>query len=137
MRKIVGQKQLRFGHLNRGGGTKRYTETINLRDSLMAEGAISQLSNRGLRNDERAAIDDFLANRQIRRFPEADTGENWSLFDYLKTKGHKAYRLPTMNWNRAQHRFHIDGKEYSRDDFIAFVDALRAGDGLPPIGRVA
>lgn len=127
-------ENLRF--LNFTGDDKRQ-DAIPLRDDLLIEGVIAPGKADKLHADERAAIDAFMAKKGVRRFDSAETADLHNLYDYLKTKGHKAYKLPTVNWHHSQHRFSLDGRSVSRDEFIAFVDCLRAADGLPPIGRAA
>lgn len=83
---------------------------------------------------DKAMIDAFLAKNALRRFQEADTGDDWNLLRFVERHGHKVY--PRLGATRALVTYILDGKQRTRAQFIAFVNKLRAKDGLPAIGSI-
>lgn len=82
--------------------------------------------------EERRAIAAFLKARPATRFREGDSGYDRNLCSYLRSKGFKVHHRCSIWSNRAT--FFINGKGYRHSQFIAFVDRVRAEDGLPPLG---
>lgn len=85
--------------------------------------------------DELALTKAFMAAKGVRRFPEADSGDEFNVLQYLARKGYRAFRMASVSQNRKLHKFVFGGKLHTRAEFMALVDQIRARDGLPAIGR--
>jgi hypothetical protein len=120
--------------------------TIELRDELLAEGNIEPqrprvngilgyIDKSRVSADERDAIAAFLATKKPTQCPANDSGDDFNLCVFLRSRGHKVQRHCSTWGRRAP--FWIDGKPYSRRGFIAFVNAIRAELELLPLGCAA
>lgn len=85
-----------------------------------------------LSETEREQIENFLSAHGARRYPVADSGDDFNLCVFLRRKGYKVQRHCSDGSRRAP--FFIDKRPYSREGFIRFVNRIRARDGLPPVG---
>jgi len=113
---------------------KRQHEASALKADLREGGFIApkNLDSQRVTCAERAAVANFLAAKQPRRYADHDSGDDFNLCVFLKGTGHTVQRNCSVGSRRAP--FFIDEKPYSRAGFIAFVNGLRATLGMQPLG---
>lgn len=93
-----------------------------------------KIANPGLKPDERAMIDEFVAKKGVRKVEPAATGDRYHLLQWLQRRGIKieyaGRKAHELRWRMGERI--LDVKK-----FDALVDRERAKDGLEPLRRAA